>query len=190
MWGQKLGKIRAFSYPLEKSMAKLTHRFLASLRPASRGEKIRDDGGLHGRVSAKADGSVSVAFYYRYRFAGQYKDISCGSWPKDSLSDIRRNRDAARATVREGIDPTAQKKLEKLERQEAVLDSIAELAQERAQELVVADLFESWIRDGVRRADDNAELIRSFNADVLPLIGKRPIKALDEHDLRAPRWPG
>ena len=46
-------------------------------------------------------------------------------------------------------------------------------------------MFDVWLRDGVRRADGNAELIRSFNADVLPLIGNRPIKDLDEHDLRS-----
>lgn len=166
-------------------MAKITHRYLASLRPANDGETVRDDGGLYGRVRTNSDASVSVPFYYRFRFGAKTKDISCGTWPKDTLGDIRRNRDIARATVSEGVDPTAQKKLEKLERQEAVRQSLAAVAQERAQDLVVADLFEVWIRDGVRRADGNAELIRSFNADVLPLIGNRPIKQLDEHDLRS-----
>lgn len=166
-------------------MAKITQRFLAGLRPTNSGETIREEGNLYGRVKSKSDGSVSVAFYYRFLFNGKHKDISCGSWPKESLSNIRKNRDVARATVGTGIDPTAQKKLEKHERQEAVLESLAEIARERDKGLVVADLFEVWLRDGVRRADGNAELMRSFNADVLPLIGNRPIKELDEHDLRS-----
>ncbi len=166
-------------------MAKITHRFLEALRPTNSGETIREEGNLYGRIKSKSDGSVSVAFYYRFLFNGKHKDISCGSWPKESLSNIRKNRDAARATVGTGIDPTAQKKLEKLERQEAVLASLAEIARERAKDLVVADLFKVWLRDGVRRADGNAELMRSFSADVLPLIGNRLIKELDEHDLRS-----
>ncbi len=175
----------ALDRPFRKKHGQINSSLPGIVDAANNGQKVRDEGNLYGRVKTKSDGSVSVAFYYRFRFAGQYKDISCGSWPKETLSNIRRNRDAARSTVREGIDPSAQKRLEKLERQEAVLGALAEKAQERAQELVVADLFEIWIRDGVRRAEGNAELIRSFNADVLPLIGNRPIQNLDEHDLRA-----
>ncbi len=47
----------------------------------------------------------------------------------------------------------------------------------------MADLFDEWIRDGVSRQDGNAELIRSFKKDVLPLIGKKPLRSLTEKDL-------
>lgn len=40
------------------------------------------------------------------------------------------------------------------------------------------------MQDGVRRKDGNAELLRSFSADVLPLIGSKSIKDITEHDLR------
>ena len=49
----------------------------------------------------------------------------------------------------------------------------------------MADLFDEWIRDGVSRQDGNAELIRSFKKDVLPLIGKKPLRNLTEKDLLA-----
>jgi hypothetical protein len=34
-------------------------------------------------------------------------------------------------------------------------------------------------------ADDNAELQRSFEKDVLPLIGGKPVRSVDEGDVRA-----
>lgn len=165
-------------------MAKLTHRFLESLTPSHAGKTIRDDGNLYGRVRVKSDGSVSVAFYYRFRAGTKLKDFSCGTWPRENLRTIRSNRDAARASVGEGIDPTTQKKLEKHVRQESVRAALIEIDRQKAQELSVSDLFDAWLRDGVRRADGNAELIRSFTADVLPMVGARLIKELTEHDLR------
>jgi integrase len=165
-------------------MAKITFRFLASLTPSNRGETIREEGNLRGRVQVRTDGAVAVAFYYRYRFDGKLKEFSCGTWPADSLAQIRSNRDAARSGLKEGIDPGTKKKVTKQERQGAMQASLDEMARQRAENLVVGDLFEVWLRDGVRRADGNAELIRSFTADLLPFIGMKPIKELTEHDVR------
>lgn len=39
------------------------------------------------------------------------------------------------------------------------------------------------MRDGVSRQDGNTELRRSFTKDVLPLIGKKPLRTLTEKDL-------
>lgn len=41
------------------------------------------------------------------------------------------------------------------------------------------------MHDGVSRQDGNAELRRSFTKDVLPLIGKKPLRNLTEKDLLA-----
>ena len=49
----------------------------------------------------------------------------------------------------------------------------------------MADLVVEWLKDGVARQDDNAELIRSFTKDVLPSIGKKPLRALTEKDILA-----
>ncbi|WAW11375.1 hypothetical protein NB640_04280 [Oxalobacter vibrioformis] len=55
---------------------------------------------------------------------------------------------------------------------------------EQAENLTVEDLFSEWIENGVRRQDDNVELVRSFGADVIPQIGRKKIKELSEADLR------
>jgi len=39
--------------------------------------------------------------------------------------------------------------------------------------------------DGVKRGDENAELRRSFEKDVLPVIGAKPVRAVEEGDIRA-----
>lgn len=166
-------------------MAKLTQKALEAIRPNQAGTIVREEGNLFGRARAKADGSVSISFYYRFRFDGKSKDFSCGTWPTDSLSAIRSARDAARTKVADGIDPGADKKVVRHERQEVIASKLAEIQLHRSENLTVKDMFDAWLLDGVRRKDGNAELQRSFAADVLPKIGATAIKDLTEHDLRA-----
>lgn len=165
-------------------MPRLTHKHLQSITFRQAGQWVRDEGGLFGRVRVKVDGSISIPFYYRYRHAGKLHDISCGTWPADSLAQIRARRDAARGTVTAGGDPATRKKVDKIELQEAMLSKIAQTNAQRESQLTVADLFDLWIVNGVRRKDGNADLKRRFNADVLPLIGGVTIRELSEHDLR------
>lgn len=165
-------------------MAKITQKTLESFRVKHDGQNVRDDGGLFGRVRAKTDGTVSVSFYYRFRFNDKIKDFSCGSWPADSLTSIRSQRDSARTQVAEGVDPGALKKITKKETQDVIVAKLAVIEQARIKNLTVQDLFDAWIVDGVSRKDGNATLLRTFKADVLPQIGKIAIKDLTEHELR------
>lgn len=165
-------------------MAKLTQRTLEAIRADQAGTTVRDEGGLLGRVRVKADGAVTVSFYYRYRFDGKSKDYSCGTWPAEGLAAIRKTREEARAKVAEGIDPAADKKLVRHEQKEAVAAKLAEIEAKRTEDLTVKDLFDAWVTDGVRRKDGNAELKRLFGADVLPGLGAIAVKAVTEHDVR------
>lgn len=165
-------------------MTKLTQRTLEAIQPDQTGTIIRDEGNLFGRVRVKADGKVAVSFYYRYRYEGKSKDISCGTWPADSLAEIRTARDAARTKLASGLNPAAEKKLERHDRKEETTARLAALELQRIENLSVKDMFDAWLLDGVRRKDGNAELRRSFGADVLPAIGAIAIKDLTEHDLR------
>lgn len=45
-------------------------------------------------------------------------------------------------------------------------------------------MFDAWIADGVARKNGNAELRRSFEKDVLPVLGDKPVRSITEHDLR------
>lgn len=166
-------------------MPKLTQRGLEAITSAKVGTIVREDGNLFGRVRTKSDGGISISFYYRFRFDGKLKDMSCGAWPSDSLASIRSVRDAARDKVAQGINPAVEKKLVRHEMQEEVAQKLAAIEAARATDLTVADLFNTWTTDGVRRKDGNAMILRMFNADVLPAIGAVAVKDLTEHHLRA-----
>ena len=165
-------------------MPKLTQRFLESLRPDLDGQILRDEGGLLGTVRAKSDGAISVSFYYRYRFSGKSKDVSCGTWPATSLALIRAKRDEARVMVTAGKDPAAEKRIAREERQLETTAKLAALEQQRTTALTFEDMYKAWIEDGVRRKDDNAELKRTFSTDVLPTLGSTPVSEITENDLR------
>ena len=132
-------------------MAKLTQKTLLAIRADQTGLIVRDDGKLFGRVRAKADGVISVSFYYRYRVGDKWKDVSCGTWPADSLADIRAKRDVSRHQVADGIDPAIRKKLTKQEAQDAMTAKLADIQQQRVEDLTVQDLFDAWMLDGVGR---------------------------------------
>jgi integrase len=173
-----------FTRPRASKMAKLTQRTLEAIRPDQAGTTVRDEGGLLGRVRVKATGGVTISFYYRYRFDGKSKDQSCGTWPADSLSAIRSARDVARSKVAAGMDPGADKKVARHEQQQAVAAKLVEIEVARVGELTVEDMFDAWIKDGVRRKDGNAQLMRLFGAYVIPAIGTIAVKVLSEHEIR------
>lgn len=165
-------------------MTKLTQRALEAIQPSQTGAIVRDEGSLFGRVRVKTDGKVAISFYYRYRYDGKSKDVSCGTWPADTLASVRATRDAARSKVAEGVNPAIEKKLTRHDAKEEMAARLADIEADRINDLTVSDMFDAWLLDGVRRKDGNAELRRSFSADVLPKIGAIAVRDLTEHDLR------
>ncbi|WP_417509559.1 tyrosine-type recombinase/integrase [Methylophaga sp.] len=164
-------------------MSKITVKQLESLSIRDVGRTIRDERNLIGKVNNTSKG-ISVAFYYRFRWMEKWRDYSCGSWPKHSLLDIRRNRDDALVLVNRGINPIDEKKARKIEEQAKIEKTLAQAKKNETENLNVRELFDVWLEDGVSRKDENKELIRSFEKDVLPLIGDIRIKDLTDTDLR------
>lgn len=158
-------------------MAKIAVKQLEALRAVDAGKKIRDEGGLVGTIRGRVDG-VSVKFDWRYRFGVKIKDYTCGTWPKDSLADIRKERERARTLLADGKDPGIEKRLERLkshaEQAEAVGKEKTRISEAEARKarLDVLALFARWERlELIRRKDKGAEVKRSFEKDVLPIIG-------------------
>jgi len=99
----------------------------------------------------------------------------------DAVSENQRIQSLARAGVdfqEQAADMLAKDRAEAEQRRAAA-------EKERAALLPFNDMFEEWLRIGVRRKDGNAELRRSFDKDVLPAVGAKPVKHVTEHDLRA-----
>lgn len=165
-------------------MSRITVKKLESLTAADDAQVLRESGGLTGKVRAGVRG-LTVLFRYEYKQDGRKRDHRLGSWPKKSLSDIRAERDRIRALVADGIDPGAAKKAERIEKQNQIQETIRKAEQKRIENQTVQDLFDTWVADGVARQNDNAELKRLFNKDVLPVIGAKPLRELSDKDILA-----
>ena len=163
---------------------KWTIKELQSLTAADDGKVRREPDGIVTKVRAGKLG-ITVAFRYEWFAGGKKHDHALGSWPKKTLAELRAERDRTKNTASQGINPGAAKKAARIEAQAAIAATIAEAERQVAENLTVADLFEAWLIDGVRREDGNAELRRSFTKDVLPVIGKKTIRELSKQDLLA-----
>lgn len=101
------------------------------------------------------------------------------------ISIIRQVRDDAKKQIAAGIDPRVKKQADKILARQFVEATIAEAAQKKAENLTVLDLYQSWIKDGVSRADGNNFIIRSFKNHALPTIGAIGLRDLSENHLRS-----
>ena len=178
----------------------LTILELRALNTADHGRRLTDGGSLKGKVYVARDGAISVQFRFAYKFGGKSREVLVGTWPKSDITSIRKDRDALRVKIQDGIDPVAQNQLAREQVQSNREADLLRLAAEREAELLkieadrqeavhqqqlrlqalaektarmtVRTLFDQWQRlELVQRADKGCEALRSFARDVFPLIG-------------------
>jgi integrase len=178
----------------------LTMLELKALNAADHGRRLTDGGSLKGKVYVARNGAVSVQFRFAYKFGGKFREVLVGTWPKSDITAIRKDRDALRVKIQNGIDPVEQSQLVReqvqsdreadqlrlaaereaeilkieADRQEAVHQQQLRLQAlaEKTARMTVRSLFEQWQRlELVQRADKGSEAQRSFERDVFPLIG-------------------
>ena len=138
----------------------LTDRQLRALKPAARLYRLRDGGGLVMQVMP----SGGRLWHYRYQLGGKERTLSIGTYPEVSLAQARQARDEARELVRQGRDPSTEKRLRKLS---AIAAGGATF--EAAARAWHARHKPSWT---ARHADD---VLRSLEADAVPTLGKLPL---------------
>ncbi|EOF5314307.1 tyrosine-type recombinase/integrase [Salmonella enterica] len=85
----------------------LTDTAIRKTKPTEKPFKLADSSGLY--LLIKPNGSK--LWYMKYRIDGKEKKLAFGPYPDISLFRARQLRDAARAKVREGVDPSADKKI-------------------------------------------------------------------------------
>jgi len=93
----------------------LTEIKLRSLRPRGVLYRVADGNGLAVEVPVAG----ALRWRYRYRFDGKAKMLSLGTYPSVTLAQARLRRDAARAQVAQGVDPSAERQASKEARVEA-----------------------------------------------------------------------
>ena len=165
-------------------MGKLTVRGIVTAKAKDKPYKLMDGDGLQLRVATDGDKTWLVRYTIngmerQYRLPRKYREASGDGFC--SLQDAREEAAKIRSLARQGIDYQVQL----LQVADAEKQRLSEEASaKKAEGLTFHDMFQAWMQDGVRRKDGNAELLRSFSADVLPLIGSKSIKDITEHDLR------
>lgn len=184
---------------------KLTATKIDKYKPAKNDEALTDGNGLSLRYRQARDGSYSRNWIYAYKAGTKSVYMTLGEHnaglpafetaiyklPSGACLSLETARKIAVELTdwrKRGLDPKVflHGEMERLKAEaQAWADAEAALKKQiTAESLSVKDMFDAWLKHGVRRKDGNAELRRSFNADVLPSSGDIPIKKLTEHDLR------
>jgi len=145
-------------------MASLTVKQLEALGVADKGRKLPDGESMFGTVRVSKDAKVSVDFEWRYRFDSKTRQVRIGTWPKLSLGDIRRQRDAFKAQVqsKDRKDPIAEKEaVKQAQREQADLARLQQDAHlEVAKLKIQADAAEALRAQQLRLATQAAEQAR------------------------------
>lgn len=98
---------------------------IRNLKPREKSYKVSDFEGLF--VLVKVNGSR--LFQFKYRMDGKERLYSIGVYPEVSLAQARKAKDAARAKVAAGIDPSEAKQEEKRIRLEAKGQTFAKIGE-------------------------------------------------------------
>src|SRR5215470_9509505 len=120
--------------------------------------KLSDSGGLHLLIQP----SGSKLWRLAYRFGGKQKTLAIGVYPTVTLKHAREKRDDARRLLADNIDPSTQRRLEKL--REASGNTFRAVAEEVLRKLE---------REG--RADVTLAKKRWLLDFAYPAIGERPV---------------
>ncbi len=146
----------------------LTEKHLQAAKSTpARDVYLSDGGGLYARVlKGRPDRDKKIVFQYRYKLNGRTGIFHCGTYPKISLSQARKQRDTARQVRDKGIDPTQENKRQRAD--------IAAKEQAQALEKTLRGMFEDWERVYLRKHHkDGGALVRDFiDSDVLTYLGK------------------
>lgn len=138
----------------------LTDIKIKTAKPKDKPYKLADGEGMYLLVN------INGSKYWRmkYRIAGKEKILSIGVYPDISLADARAKRTEARKILASGGDPSEAKKEEKLALQISLENTFEALAREWH-----SSKSDRW---SLRYRD---EIIDTFEKDIFPHIGKRPI---------------
>ncbi|MEW7947563.1 integrase arm-type DNA-binding domain-containing protein, partial [Enterobacter hormaechei subsp. xiangfangensis] len=147
---------------------KLTVRQIDTAKPKEKPYKLSDGGGLYLEVTTNG----SRYWRLKYRYAGKEKRLAFGVYPEVSLAQAREKRDAAKKLLSAGSDPGEVKKAEKIAQKLNYENTFEAIAREWHQ--LRADRWSLRYRD---------EIIDTFEKDIFPYIGKRPIAEIKPMEL-------
>jgi integrase len=138
----------------------LTDAAVRAAKPTKKPYKLTDYAGLYLHVTPGG----SKLWRMRYEYGRKEKLLSLGPYPDVTLADARDQRDAAKRLLRDGRDPSVEKKLQLSRQQEAGANSFEAIARDWH-----ARKLPTWTE---RHAKD---VLDSLEGSVFPTLGPSPI---------------
>lgn len=137
---------------------RLTDATCRNAKPAGTVVKLSDGKGLYLAVMPNG----SKLWRVKYRHGGKERVYSIGAYGEISLADARAERDRARGWLREGKDPTIERRVEKARTSAEQGTSFRLVAEE-------------WLAKQKYSAAHHAAQRRRLDDDILPQLGALPI---------------
>ncbi len=144
------------------------------LKKAKSGDKLACGGGLVFDVSEAG----TKVFRFRYRYGNKPFLYTIGRYGSAegefTLQEARFERDRLKRLIKSGVNPSLEKKKEKMKLLDKVGDNV---------ESIVRDWFKT--QDGKRSADTNEKNLKRFEKHIFPRIGYMPIQDIETSHLYA-----
>ena len=143
-------------------MPTLTDTLIKAVKPTEKNQHLFDHGGLFLLVTPKGQ----KWWRFKYRYQAKAKTLSFGVYPEVSLKQARTERDKCKALLKDGINPSAERKKAKTQ-QEATILSFEAVARE-------------WHAKNVKRwtPDHAARVIDSLEKNIFPELGRLPVEQI------------
>ena len=146
----------------------LSDSAIRNAKPKDRPYRLFDAGGLYLEIAP----SGGKWWRLKYRFAGKEKRISLGVYPDVGLKAARDKRDSNRKLIAAGVDPAESRKAQQAAQANSEANSFEVVAREWH-----AKFAPRWATGHASR------VLRLFERDVFPWVGKRPTKAVTAPEL-------
>jgi integrase len=146
----------------------LTDTEIKKAKPTTKLQKLSDGAGLQLHIPTTGAKLWRLA----YRFEGKQKTMALGAYPAVSLADVRELCRTVRALLATGVDPMAQKKIDK---------QVKAGSNENTFEVIARDWWAHWMT--TRSESHTQYVIRRLEADVFPALGTRPISEIKAREL-------
>jgi len=153
---------------MARQLNKLSANEVKNAKDSGKMRKLADGGGLTLVIKGE-----SKYWWLRYRFAGNEKTLSLGSYPQVSLAAARQARDEAKALLQQNIDPSAHKRQESTQRVSDGENTFRTLCEDWYQQKHSVEVTEAHAVRNWRRLE-----IYTF-----PLLAKRPIRSIQPADI-------
>lgn len=151
---------------MPKVKRKLIENEIKGAKPKDKAYKLYDEGGLLLLVRP----SGTKVWQYPYKYNDKYNVFTIGKYGDVGSAEARRKRDEIKSLLKEGIDPSQNKKDEVIHRKDEAKNTFEIFAREWYSK-------QSWVPNHAKKVMSRLE------KDVFTVIGRKPITEITTRDI-------